>query len=211
MNERLVYLARHGEHDLSKGPRRFIGQLDVPLSSEGIKQAERVAEALAGVELTAVYCSDLRRSLQTATVVSECLTKAAGQAAPRPQARPDLREISLGTWEGASIDDVRRQHPAEFKARGQDMASYRPPGGESFADCRQRAVRALGEIIAATSGNLLVVAHAGLNRTLLCHLLGMPLENLFRIEQDYGCLNVIVLDGDTRRVRLLNFIRGACP
>ncbi len=40
-------------------------------------------------------------------------------------------------------------------------------------------------------GNLLVVGHAGVNRVILCHLLGMPLDRLFSIAQDFATLSII--------------------
>jgi probable phosphoglycerate mutase len=58
---------------------------------------------------------------------------------------------------------------------------------------------------------VLVVAHAGLNRTLLCHWLGMPLQNLFRIDQDLGCLNVIALGDSGYRVHMLNWAVRVTP
>jgi len=42
-----------------------------------------------------------------------------------------------------------------------------------------------------THGDLLLVSHGGVNRVLLCHLLGVPLANLFRLGQDRGALTII--------------------
>jgi probable phosphoglycerate mutase len=65
-------------------------------------------------------------------------------------------------------------------------------------------VAALKEILASTSGNLVITGHAGVNRLLLCHMLGMPLTNIFRIAQDYGCLNVIQCGSTGYQVKLMN-------
>jgi alpha-ribazole phosphatase/probable phosphoglycerate mutase len=35
------------------------------------------------------------------------------------------------------------------------------------------------------------VGHGGVNRTILLGAIGAPLERLFHIEQDFGCLNII--------------------
>jgi len=53
-------------------------------------------------------------------------------------------------------------------------------------------------------GNIVIVAHGGVNRVILCHLLGIPLENIFRIEQDYGCLNIIEFYDGYPVVKLIN-------
>ena len=74
------------------------------------------------------------------------------------------------------------------------MAHTRPEGGESFADVQARVWPAFEGIAAQAQGKAgatLVVAHAGVNRVLLCRLLGMPLAHLFRLGQDYCGLNLI--------------------
>jgi len=201
MNERLIYLARHGRVEPPDAPKRFIGQVDPPLNDQGIDQARRLSQELSDVVLTAIFCSDLQRSLKTAEVI------ATGQTV-RPQARRDLREIGLGEWEGLTFEEVRRWYPKEFRERGQDIAHYCPPGGESFADCSRRVVDAFEENLASTNGNVLIVGHAGVNRAILCHVLGMPLAHLFRIGQDYGCLNLIRYAGSGYRLEVLNWVQG---
>ena len=88
-----------------------------------------------------------------------------------------LREISLGKWEGRSFSEVQQRFPVEFDARGQDIENWRPPGGESFADCRERVMGAVGNILRKTRGNILLVAHAGVNRLILCDALGVAVAN----------------------------------
>ncbi len=194
---RTIYLARHGAIQSPVDPKRFIGQLDLPLTGEGFQQAERLAEALRDMPLSAVFCSDLKRSVETAQIIAKphhisCIP------------RRDLREISLGRWEGLSFDEVRRRHPEEFHARGQDIVHFRPPEGESFLDCTLRVITAFYEILASTPGNVLIVGHAGVNRIILSHALGRSLEDLFGIDQEYGCLNVVFHRHSALEVKLLN-------
>jgi probable phosphoglycerate mutase len=93
--------------------------------------------------------------------------------------------------------------------RGENLESYRPPGGESFSDLASRVVPVFGSIVKnAEGGNLLIVAHAGVNRVILCHGLGMPLANLFRICQDYGCMNILELSGGSLRLKAMNILPG---
>ena len=43
-----------------------------------------------------------------------------------------------------------------------------------------------------------LVAHGGVNRVILCELMGLSLEHIFRIEQDNACLNIVKFyDGTT--------------
>lgn len=178
--------------------RRFIGQLDLPLNAEGIRQAQHLQKVLARTDIGTVYCSDLCRSRQTAEI-------AVANRTISIMPRQDLREINMGDWEGRTFTDIVRCFPTEFKERGADIGYYRVPGGESFADCGKRVHAAFYDIIASTTGNVLIVAHAGVNRLLLCHILGIPLANLFKIAQDYGCLNVLHSSSAGYRVQLLNF------
>jgi probable phosphoglycerate mutase len=85
-----------------------------------------------------------------------------------------------------------------------DFGGYRPPEGESFRDLQKRVLPVFKEIVSAARGNVLIVAHAGVNRVVLCHVLGMPINHLFRIAQDYGCLNVIETRGNLFSVTSLN-------
>ncbi|MBI4997229.1 MAG: histidine phosphatase family protein [Rhodocyclales bacterium] len=191
-----IYLLRHGAL-AGDNRERFIGQTDLPLAPEGIRQAETMATALAGRGIGAIHCSDLTRSRQTAGIVG----KAVGVT---PAAHPELREVSLGDWEGLLRREVAERWADEFAARGRDMDSYRPPGGESFADCLARAWPLWKTITQTDAAAIAVVAHAGVNRLLLCRLLGMPVQNMFRLGQDYGCINIVELDRRNVRLRLLN-------
>lgn len=198
MDKRTIYLTRHGKIRLEDDQRRYLGQLDPPLSEEGVRQARAMAGLLAKAAITAVYGSDLARSWQTATII-------AGEKGVGAQTLRDLREISLGEWEGCTFADIARRFPDKFRARGADIAYYRVPGGESFADCSKRVVAAFHALLAVSSGDILIVGHAGVNRVLLCHILGMPLANLFRLSQDYGCLNIIQLSDTGCNLKLANY------
>jgi alpha-ribazole phosphatase len=198
METRKIYLLRHGKIRIDDDQRRYIGQLDLPLSDEGERQARWQQKLLEPLTVGAVYCSDLIRSRRTAEIVAE-------HKRLRVAAISGLREISLGEWEGSTFADIARRFPEEFRARGADIAYYRVPGGESFADCSRRAVAAFHEIAAASTGDIAIVGHAGVNRLLLCHLLGMPIANVFRIGQDYGCVNIIQSGGSGYQVKLVNY------
>lgn len=197
---RKIYLVRHGEI-AADGRRRFIGQIDLPLSDAGRKQAARLREELSGLKISGIFCSDLGRSFSTARIIGE-------KHHLEPVARKDLREINLGAWEGLTFDEVCRKYPVDFKRRGEDIVHYRPPGGESYARCAGRVLPALNDIINSTEGDVLIVGHAGVNRIIICRALGLPLQNLFRITQDYGCLNIIALDAGGFRVVTVNHVFG---
>lgn len=181
---RTIYLVRHGTIQLPDAQRRYIGHYDVPLDERGMEQARCLRKRLEGVLLTGAYCSDLSRSRRTAEII-------VNDRDILIHTRHDLREIHLGEWEGHTFMEIEQQFPHEFMARGSDILHYRISGGESFADCSKRILPAFREILKTSTGDILIVGHAGVNRIILCHGLGVPLHDLFKIRQEYGCMNVI--------------------
>lgn len=194
---RKVYIVRHGKIQTADRERRYIGHMDVPLNDAGIKQAEYLRDRLADIEFDAVYCSDLSRSRQTAQIIAAArnISIIANKA---------LREIDVGDWEDCTFFEVSQRFPTEFAARGANLGYYPFPGGESFADCNKRVLSAFRKILKAGDRDILFVGHAGVNRLLLCDALGLPLNHLFRIAQDYGCLNLIEYSQEGCRVKLMN-------
>jgi probable phosphoglycerate mutase len=175
----------------------IFGQMDLPLTAEGVRQAEALQQRLQQVPISTIFCSNLRRSAETARII----------AAPHGLelcARQDLREIGLGEWEGLTFDQVQKIFPQAYEERGRDLVHFRPPGGESFLDCAFRVIPALYDMLHLTRGNILIVGHAGVNRILLSQIMGKSAENLFEIAQDYGCLNMILYHDFSFKLQVVN-------
>ncbi len=181
---RTALLIRHGLVS-EDAEERFLGAADAPMSAAGEAQIRELAARLRPrVTPDAIYCSDLSRSRRTAELL------AGGSAIP-VRVRPALREIDMGDWQGLSRRDIAERLPDEYAARGRDIANFRPPGGESFADLAARALPCWREIVESEGEAVAIAGHAGVNRVILCHLLGAPLANLFRIAQRPACVNVV--------------------
>ncbi|MBU2699678.1 putative phosphoglycerate mutase [Sporomusaceae bacterium BoRhaA] len=198
MENRTIYLIRHGSIQTADDQHRYIGQVDLPLNEVGVGQAQVLQQRFEHASIHSIYCSDLFRSQQTAEII-------ATHKKVVITARKDLREINLGEWENRTFAEIMQRFPQQFKARGKDIGYYCIPGGESFAQCSQRVVAAFHDIMNNSHGNILIVGHAGVNRLLLCHMLGIPIGNLFRISQDFGCLNIIHCNHTHYRLQLMNF------
>jgi alpha-ribazole phosphatase/probable phosphoglycerate mutase len=210
-----IYLIRHGE-TVDTEPRRYKGSIDVPLSDIGIRQMRELADyivqdssmllnqveqSLNNVEplsLKAVYCSGLKRAVQSAEVIARPFGL-------KPIIVPELRERNFGEWEGKTFDEIEKKYPEKFRAWMEDPLRFSPPGGESTVEVRDRAMKAMERIVNQSYVNIAIVAHGGINRIILCELLGIPLENIFRIEQDFGALNIIELHDGYPVVKLLNY------
>ncbi|HWR09034.1 histidine phosphatase family protein [Sporomusa sp.] len=197
MKGRTIYIIRHGKIISDEHVRRYIGHIDIPLSDEGVIQAQVIGQALSKKNITSIFCSDLLRSVATARIISLSTNV-------KPLVRTDIREISMGEWEGKSFQEIAENYPEEYAKRGKNIADYRVPGGESFSEGQARVVSAFADMLAVTTGDIMIVGHAGINRLLLCSVLGMPVSNIFHIGQDYGCINMLAQSGDHYCVEVLN-------
>lgn len=165
-----LLVARHGatQHNLDG---RFTGQFDAPLSALGERQAEALAARLVGQRFDAIISSDLLRARQTAEYI-------AARCGQEVTLDPDLREISMGAWEGRSVAEIRRDEGAllaEIEADTTGAISY--PHGESAAQLRARVLGALNRCLARhPQGDVLWVTHGGVISALLLHALGLSNE-----------------------------------
>lgn len=191
-----LYLLRHGDCRRDQ-VKRYIGQTDLALNAAGRAQARALRQHLAEVPFRRIYASDLKRCLETARIL-------AGPRGRSIRTLPQLREIKLGYWDGRPQAKIRQYHPDEYRQRGEDLVEFRPPGGESFADLQARVVPAFLELIGRERGAVALVAHAGVNRAILCHLLKRPLAELFALPQPFGCLNIIERRDQTLEVKAIN-------
>lgn len=164
-----LLLIRHGETDWNVG-QRIQGQLDIELNEAGRWQAARLAEALRGQALDAVYSSDLRRAHLTALALS-----AAGQ--PAPTLLPTLRERHFGVFQGLSWDEIAAHHPAEHARWKAREPGFGPPGGETLQAFDARVLAAVGGLAADHPGQAVaVVAHGGVLDCLYRAAARLPLE-----------------------------------
>jgi alpha-ribazole phosphatase len=182
--ETRIYLARHAEPEGADGLRRFFGQIDPPLSATGQRQAQQLARRLEGVSFRAIHSSDLRRCVATAEAVAHRI----GLPVIR---EPALREIDAGRWEGLSFEEAKRLYPAEYAERECDLLGFHFPDGESFRELERRVAPAFCRIMDSGPGDVLVVAHKGVNRVLLAHFLEIPMERMFDIPLDYCAVSLI--------------------
>ncbi|MDD2219779.1 MAG: histidine phosphatase family protein [Desulfoplanes sp.] len=193
-----VYLLRHGDCR-TDGVRRYVGQIDYPLNAIGREQARRWQGFFLRHRPDRVVCSDLLRTVQTAEEVL-------GLSMVVPVLEPAFREISLGDWEGVPHKDIKRDFPDAYAARGADLAAFCPPGGESFAEVQSRVVAAFDALRSGASPTdiLLIVTHAGVIRSLLCHILGIPLGQMFSLGLDYAGLTHLEFSRHGWVVRVMN-------
>ena len=171
---RTLYLARHGQSE-ANAVRRFQGIQDVPLSELGRRQAAALSAGLRGRPPAHVYASPLARARHTAEIVA------------REHRRPltlveDLRELSLGDWEGLTVDEVRALPGDPYACWVRDPVAGCPPNGEELSVVQDRMVGAIEAIAGAHGGeDVLVVCHGGVISAYLAHCLELPLSSIWRM------------------------------
>ena len=182
---RTVYLIRHALPQMPGGIRICLGcRTDPPLSPEGEAAAAALAAFFADREITAIGCSPMLRCRQTAALVFP---------GREIEVLPDLREVDCGAWEGLSFEEIRARYPELYAARGRDD-SLAPPGGESLAEVSRRTLPAVTDFLARTEGDLAVVAHSGVNRSILGYLMQVP---YYQLPMDYLQIHRLLWDGET--------------
>ncbi|HHV35854.1 MAG TPA: alpha-ribazole phosphatase [Syntrophomonadaceae bacterium] len=179
-----LLLVRHGE-TIWNNTSRYQGHTDIELTETGRDQARCLAKRLKTEKVKAVYSSDLKRAFETASIL----------ASPHNlpvKTTKELREINFGVWEGLTYQEIMEQY--------RDLASewykypnkVRIPGGETFTDVKERAYSAILELARQNDpGTIIVVAHGGTIRAVICGLLDLDLNHAFRIRQDNAALNII--------------------
>lgn len=174
-----IILIRHGATDWNEAGR-LQGQQDIPLNARGIEQAAQLARRLFGIEIEAVYTSDLLRACQTAEAV-------AAVAGAEPQTDARLREVNLGEWEGRLIEEIEQSDGARFERRFRYPAVTAPPGGEPAAVVQERMLAAVRDIAARhPASNVAVVTHGFAAATLLAHFRRRRLDEVWDMVPENG-------------------------
>ena len=189
-----LVLARHAESAWN-AERRFQGRTDVGLSDAGLAQAAALARAVARRRVGAVYSSPLRRARETAEIVA----KERGLTVTLVD---DLRELSLGAWEGRTVDDVLAMEADAYRNWRERPYDCPPPEGEHIADVARRVLPVMELIVSshADGQEALVVSHGGVISVYLCHLLGLSPNALWQLAIGNASLSVV----DPPRVLSLN-------
>lgn len=164
-----VWLVRHAAS--TTPPGITVGAGDPLLSDDGRFRARLIAASLAPRPLVNVWSSDLRRAIETASII----------AAPhrlRVETTPALRELDFGEWEGRDLRELWREDPDAARAWEADITDAPASFGESVHDLELR-VRDFWSRILLT-GEIAVVAHRGSLAALQSAVTGQPFGESFR-------------------------------
>jgi len=196
----VVTVLRHGACEGRNAV--FRGRTDDPLSATGWAQMQAVAAQFP--EFASVGSSPLLR----------CRAFAADFAAAHGlplQVEDGFRERDFGAWECLTAAEVAMRFPVHGDPR-QNPYDNIPEGGESYPEFRARVESAWASYTGRLApGAHLLVAHAGVMRVLLVHLLGLPPQNLYRLNlPNAGHFTVSLLAGEAPVLLALNMALNGC-
>jgi len=173
--------------------------MNVSLSDKGRKHAVEMSKKLENRGITAIYSSALKRTIQTADIISKRLgVEVKGNL-------PQLNEVDFGVIEGLTREEAEEKYPEVMGSRDKNRLTFKVPGGESGEEAAKRALPVLQKIAEQNNGNVLVVLHGFLMRVIMCKLSGIPIKELYKkYNFYYGCR--VVLGYDSGSLSFKEFI-----
>ena len=171
-------LVRHGETAWN-AEHRVQGQLDIPLSDIGLRQARAVGAALQGERFDAIYSSDLVRARQTGDPIAIFLSI-------EMILEKELRERHYGIFERLTYAEVKVRYPQDFARFDARDPQYAFRTGESLQDFYDRSISVLSKIANRNENkNILVFTHGGVLDQLYRFITGRPIS----AQRDFGIPN----------------------
>lgn len=189
-----IYLVRHGETDWNQAGL-LQGQTDIALNAQGLEQAHDAAERLKKVPFEIAFCSPLIRAKRTAEIII-------GDRKITLTTDERLRELNFGPGKRGYPDHQGCCQPAFYQP-----GSYIPPvGAESFAQLYQRSGEFVKQVLLPLEGTyktVLVVAHGGVNRSILNPVLNIPVDDFWRVHM--GNCATAIFDCTNGKLSMLEY------
>jgi broad specificity phosphatase PhoE len=192
-----LLLVRHASHGLLG--RVLAGRMPgVPLSEDGLAEAERLAGMLAGRGISRILSSPLERTRETATALS------ARTGCPVEIAE-EINEIDCGAWTGAPFDTLP-EHPLwhEWNDR---RATATMPDGEGMAAVQARALQLVARLAAEAldiDRTVALVTHSDVVKAVVMAALGLSLDRHDHLTVDPASATTLQVYGDYMRVVRMN-------
>ncbi len=183
MNKEL-YLLRHGATPLNG---LYVGSTDVSLAEEGREQVLQIGKTLVSMHIDQVFCSPMKRCRET----MELLYLDASL-----EIIDNLREIDFGRWEGHSFEEITTTDQKLIESWRISGENFCFPDGECVKDFNKRVELFSRRVAASTDERILIIAHGGTIRHLLCTFLGLSPEKKMIFDIQPGCFSTVALYGD---------------
>jgi broad specificity phosphatase PhoE len=194
-----IYVVRHGETLWNK-EEVFRGRKDIPLNETGKKQAEKVGAYFAGISLSRIVSSPLRRAEETAEAISKTTDVLV-------ETMKEFSDINFGVWEGLPLREVEERYPVDFGLWKTSPQELQIDGGETLAMVRGRILGGLAKLTASGEGAIAVVTHRVICKEIVLSCLDIGDEHFW--DMKYDPASVTLLDGQHDNFTLL-FSNDTC-
>jgi len=170
----MVYFFRHGETEWNK-EHRYQGAKNSPLTAYGKSQIELVCSIFEKEpdlpKPLKVYVSPLERAVETAEILARHI-----DIDLIPEDR--LREVSLGSWDGMTQDEIRVQYPHALDGAKPYNWYFKSPDGENLVSAKRRIATWLSEV---SNQTVCAVAHGLIGRVLIGIYLGLSDDEFLKV------------------------------
>jgi len=192
-----LLLARHGATELNSA-RIFVGQRDAELSALGQSQVKKLSGRLAAEKIDVIYSSDLRRAMVTAETI-------ASKHKLEITTCPELREVDYGKFEGLTFEQITQLYPELAGLCLNWDLQLKFPDGERVEELKQRVNKFLGRLKHHDQEQtVLIVAHGGPLRLIICSLLGIDPRHWRQMHLDLASLSIVNIYPEVAVLSLLN-------
>lgn len=179
------YLIRHGTTEKNINQIMMGSKADSPLTEDGLKNANILSEKLKKIKFDHIYSSDVGRALTTAKIIAKNL-----KIDSKLSKAEELREVNYGIYSDRKIEEVKKECP-QYKTK----ADFIFPGGESFSQVQIRASEFIKKLEEKHQNKIiLLVAHAGVIRTIKCFFNKLNLQNNLNIKVSHEYVGKFVID-----------------
>jgi len=175
-----IFLCRHGETEHNNNGI-VQGQMQgVKLNQTGRNQAKKLSERFENKNVDGFYSSSLERAIQTASIVAKPHEKEVEKSCL-------LDEVNRSKFEGEKFEDmveaIKKSESASHK--------WSPEGGETLIELQNRGLNFLEKLKQKhhEDDTIVIIAHGGLNCSVILGVLGHSAKNCYLIHQDNCCVN----------------------
>lgn len=156
------------------------GQSNVPLSANFMNESDTILRQFDPNETIQIYSSPSSRCTSLANEFNKKV---------EPIIDSRIMELNFGEWELKKWDEIA---PDDLNPWMEDFVNIKCPNGESYQELASRTIEFLQEIVKEQQHKkIIVISHGGVIRSLLAHILQIPLEKSFSLQIDYGKMSKI--------------------
>lgn len=196
-----LFLIRHAESVWNK-ELRIQGKQDPGLSENGVRQAKALAKRLKKEHIQVIYTSGLKRCAQTARIISK-------ETRAPIKFFPELEEILLGSWQGKTVEEVKKAYPKVYSDWLEAPSKAKVPGWEGIPKFMKRVDKAFKIILNNDSAtSICVVTHWGVMAVYLSKVLNTNFDWLFKtVRIDNGGVSKISYKDGNAVIQYINDTR----